>query len=248
MAWITLLLLAAGIVALVFRPDLLRASLFESNSDYRELGIGALPRSVAMSRAVQPYLNRLSREHCDREAILPLADGLKATGHLREAANALVSFVDRCKGPNEYLDPAVEDFLALSDFEKAFQLADRLVREDPSYGRYRYLRALSAEKLGNLQQSLIDHIDALALLGNPANVHSSVFYDLALAYDRLGRHCEAITPIQQWAAYDPARYNPQTRKLIEEFSKKETAVPNTPKSTPFTPRPLRAMSFWHGHR
>lgn len=182
-----------------------------------EIGIGNLPFAVANASGVRSWLERLKRETCDRAAIEPLAAGLKAEGYARQAAEALSSFYDRCNGAPELLDEAVENLMSLSDFKRAYELADTLVKADPAYARYRYLRGSAAEKLGRLEASLVDHVDALNLLGDPANVAGSMFYEIAQAHARLGQYCEAITPIQQWVSYDNVRNTPQTRTIIKEY-------------------------------
>ena len=160
-----------------------------------QLGIDEIPLHVANSPMVRPGLERLKRENCDREAIWPFSEVLKFQGYPRQAGDALASFFSRCKGEPELLDDAVEIFMAISDHKRAHELAEILVKTDPAYARYPYLRGWAAEKLGMFKESLLNHIDALNLLGNPRNVASSVFYEVAQAHARLGQYCEAMTSI-----------------------------------------------------
>ena len=185
-----------------------------------ELGISELPVSIQSSPKIKILLDQLREENCDQGAIFPLADLLKNQGRARQAAEALESFYVRCKGSAELLDNAVELLMTLSDFQKAHELTGTLVRDDPAYARYRYLRGWAAEKLGRLDESLLDHIAALNLLGDPRQVAGSVFYEVARAHARLGQYCEAITPMQQWVSYDLARDTSQTNTIIREFAEK----------------------------
>ena len=188
--------------------------------DFNEIGLSSLPAEATRNQDVQKYLSMLRREVCDQESVPLLAEALKAAGFTRHGGEVLASYYNRCKGDAGLLDPAVEDFLAVSDFKRALQLSDALVAADPASSRYRYLRAISEEKLGMYSQSLIDHIDALNLLGDPRNVAGSEFYEVAQAYARLGRFCEAITPVQQWVSYDSANDSPQTQTIVKEFADK----------------------------
>jgi clan AA aspartic protease (TIGR02281 family) len=183
-----------------------------------QIGINELPLHVANSPMVRPGLERLKRETCDRVAIQPLAEVLKFQGYPRQAGEALASFFIRCKAELELLDNAVETFMAISDHKRAHELAEMLVKKDPAYARYRYLRGWAAEKLGMFKESLLDHIDALNLLGDPRNVASSMFYEVSQAHARLGQYCEAMTPIQQWVSYDNSRDTAQTRTIIQEYA------------------------------
>ena len=43
------------------------------------------------------------------------------------------------------------------------------------------------------------------LLGEPRSVARSPFYNIALMYAALGRYCDAITPIETYVSFDPAK-------------------------------------------
>ena len=167
------------------------------------------------------WLDRLTREACDRLAIRPFGDALKASGYLRESANQLIGFYDRCKGPQEVLDDAAEILLSLSDFIQAKKVAAELVVVDPITARNRYLRARAEEGLSEYRAALADYVDTMSLLGDPSKIAGSVFYDVARAYDKANLSCSAMAVVQQWVRYDEQnRDNPQTRTLIVEYAKK----------------------------
>jgi clan AA aspartic protease (TIGR02281 family) len=195
-------------------PDVLFAPV------YARLKI-ALPTNIARDSSVWLRLDELRREPCDRVSIIELAKALDTWGFRREAADSLYSFVLGCGGPDTALTMSVDLYLKLSDFERAVEVADALVRTDPTSSNARYLRARALDGAGNHGRALDDYATSIELIADKKNLSSNVFVDMSKAYAALGRFCEAMNPIQTWIALDPAnRDTSQAQKLIADYSDK----------------------------
>ena len=180
-----------------------------------------LPTNIARDSSVWLRLDELRREPCDRVSILELAKALDIWGFRREAANALYQFALACGGPDTALTMSADYYLKLSDFEKAAEVADALVRIDPSSANAMYLRARALDGAGNHARALDDYARTIELFANKKNLSSNVFVNMAKAYAALGRFCEAMTPIETWIALDPVnRDTSQAQKLIADYSLK----------------------------
>lgn len=169
-----------------------------------DLGI-ELPVVVATKRSVAAPIEALSRERCDREAALALADGLKQAGYRREGAMALVRFSDNCGGFIDALRRAANLLLDLSDWAAAAAVANKVIAEQPHADNGYYLRALANDKAGKFNEAIDDYLTAIALFGNKDRISSAAYFAASRAYERLGQYCDAIVPIEAWIAVNPLR-------------------------------------------
>ncbi|RXT18140.1 hypothetical protein B5U98_22985 [Bosea sp. Tri-39] len=169
-----------------------------------DLGI-ELPVVLATKRAVAAPIEALSRERCDREAALALADGLKQAGYRREGAEALVRFSDNCGGFVDALRRAANLLLDLSDWTAAAVVANKVIAEQPHSDNGYYLRALANDKAGKFNEAIDDYLTAIALFGNKDRISSAAYFAASRAYEKLGQYCDAIVPIEAWVAVNPLR-------------------------------------------
>jgi aspartyl protease family protein len=108
-----------------------------------------------------------------------------------------------------------------SDFPAALLIIDELVKSDPADPQLRYSRGATYEKLKKFDDALSDYINSVQLLGDPRAVSVNNFYDISRMYAALGRYCDAITPMETYASFDPSnRQTTQTTTLISEFANK----------------------------
>ena len=98
---------------------------------YERLGIAALPTAVETAPDVQRRLDELQRNPCDREAIIPLAEGLMRADLPREGATSILNFSERCGPHPQALDVAYRAFFRLRDWPAALRVADQLVKQEP---------------------------------------------------------------------------------------------------------------------
>jgi clan AA aspartic protease (TIGR02281 family) len=188
---------------------------------YTQLGIEPLPILVEWRPSVQTELDRLRREPCYRDAVVKLANDLLDAGYPREAATGLMSFAKRCGGARQVLPTAYEALQRIGDFQGSLEIAKQLVEIAPENGTFRYWRADAYDQLGDVADALTDYMNSIELVGNLRNVVRDAFYKLAHAYDKLGRPCDAIGPIELYVSLDPAhRRTPQNTKVISDYATK----------------------------
>lgn len=161
---------------------------------------------------LQGQLAQLNREFCDKHAIAQFSQRLERTGHPRSAAVAVERFAKACSVEPELLEAAYQAYFRISDYIGAARVAGELINSDKANPRFRYLRGFANERARNFREAVSDYSSVLNLFPNLSNVHVNEFYNLSRALDGLGRHCDAITPLNTYISYDTA--NRRTQQLI----------------------------------
>jgi aspartyl protease family protein len=181
----------------------------------------SMPEGFTPSATVVRYLDQLFREPCDREAIKPLAEAIESAGYPRESARSLELFAVRCQATAELLEPAYMSYQRLSDYKAAVRVATELIRLDPAYTRWPFLRAQAYEHMKDYRNALNDYVTALQLFTTTSNVAALDFYRVSRMLDAVGKPCEAITPLETYISFDPAnRRTDQLKNIISAFSAK----------------------------
>ncbi len=165
-----------------------------------------LPWGVSASAAVHEPLEQLGREKCDQDAILHLGNALAQAGYRREAAVAQVNFSSQCGGYAPALRGAVNILLKLSDFTTAEAIASNLIKLEPFGDNGYFLRAVARDGSKSLKTAIDDYVTAIELFGDKDGISSISYYNMARDYEKLGQFCDAMLPIEQWIALDPARH------------------------------------------
>jgi len=186
---------------------------------YQQLHI-QLPEKVAHDPQVWMALDQLKREPCDQKSIGDLALLLERLGYRRQAAEAPYNFVKRCGQPVLALHKSIDLLLKLSDYGMALEVADEFMRRAPTNYNAHYLRGVAFEGNGDYQRALVDYADAVELFNDKKNISNRVFLRMANCYAKLGRYCEAASPIMTWVALDPTRRDTsQTQKIIADYER-----------------------------
>lgn len=199
---------------------------------YAKLGV-KLPPEAVRSPDVLARLEELKRKPCDKKVILELGQALEKAGYRREAAEGLANFVKACGGPDEALNRAAAIFLKVPDNAKAIEVADEIVRRAPKSSYAIYVRGTVREAAGETEQALADFASAIELYGrNKKSIPARLYQAMAGAYVKLGRFCEAATPIRIWVSYDPInRDTGATQKTIADYQERGKCVtPAEPQS------------------
>jgi aspartyl protease family protein len=181
-----------------------------------------LPVRLIANEPVKSPLEALSREPCDQQAIEDLGDALEKVGRRREVATAHISFSATCPGHHaQSLRIAVNILLKLSDYTGAASVASHLIELEPFNDNGYYLRALAEDRGGLLKQAIDDYVTAIELFGNKDQISSVAYLGMARDYEKLGRFCDAVLPIETWVAINPARNDTsQTRAIIADYTAK----------------------------
>ena len=183
-----------------------------------EIGI---PMNVAGRDPVRRHLAELSREPCDQQAIADLGKALDAAGYRREAANAHIRFSATCGGHAASLRAAANIFLKLSDYANAVAVATDLIKLEPYNDNGFYLRAVAHNQGGSYQRAIDDYVTAIELFGNKDRIANVSYLGMARSYEKLGRFCDAVLPLQSWISLNPARNDTsQIRVIIDDYMKK----------------------------
>jgi aspartyl protease family protein len=181
-----------------------------------------LPTSLIVNEPVRSPLEALSREPCDQKAIEELGAALDKVGRRREAATAHISFSATC--PGHYapsLRTAINILLTLSDYTQAASVATHLIAIEPFNDNGYYLRAVANDRAGLFKQAVDDYVTAIELFGNKEQISSVAYLGMARDYEKLGRFCDAVLPIESWVAINPARNDTsQTRAIIADYTAK----------------------------
>jgi clan AA aspartic protease (TIGR02281 family) len=180
-----------------------------------------LPASIAERDPVRGPLEELGREPCDQKAIGELGQALDKVGRRREAANAYTSFSATCGHHAPSLRAAVNVLLTLSDYQRAIGVATDLIALEPFNDNGYFLRAVAHDRAGETQHAIDDYVTAIELFGNKKVISSVSYLALARDYEKLGRFCDAIEPIETWVDLNPAANDTsQTRAIIAEYTSK----------------------------
>jgi clan AA aspartic protease (TIGR02281 family) len=169
----------------------------------------------------------LSRERCDQQAIFELASSLKNAGYRRESAKVDVSVSGMCGGYAPSLRRAANTLLELSDYGEAATVASELISLEPLYDNGYYLRALARDRSGSAEKALDDYISTIELVGDKDRIFSMPYFNMARVYERLGRFCDAVLPIETWVSLNPKHDTSQTRAIIANYTAKGRCAAGT---------------------
>jgi len=180
-----------------------------------------IPMNIAGRDPVRRHLAELSREPCDQQAITDLGNALDTAGYRREAANAHIRFSATCGGHAASLRAAVNIFLKLTDYASAVTVATDLIKAEPYNDNGFFLRAVAHNRAGSYPRAIDDYVTAIELFGNKDRISSVGYLGIARSYEKLGRFCDAVLPLQSWISLNPARNDTsQVRVIIDDYMKK----------------------------
>jgi clan AA aspartic protease (TIGR02281 family) len=175
------------------------------------------PNSEAFGKAINRALSALAREPCDRRAVMTAENELKRGGFVRDSAKLLLGYARTCPDSNRALAEAAEIYFMLGDLPPAHEAIERAIRADPGWASAHVLLAKILQRLRRSEEALDAYAAGIRLIGDLKAVPAEIFTSMSGLYAALGRHCEAMTPIQTYIAADPGeRDTPVLRYLIAE--------------------------------
>jgi clan AA aspartic protease (TIGR02281 family) len=188
---------------------------------YEQYKMDPPPNSEAFGKASERALSTLAREPCDRSAVAAAENALKRDGFPRDAAKLLLGYADACPDAVQARAEAAEIFYALGDYPPALEAIERAIRADPGWVRAHILRARILSGLHRTEEALDAYAMGVRLIGDLKAAPSDIFIHMSGLYGSLGRHCEAMSPLQTYIAADPGeRDTPVLRFLIAEEARK----------------------------
>src|SRR5262249_37015978 len=119
------------------------------------------------------------------------------------------------------LRAAVNILLKLSDYANSATVATDLIKLEPYNDNGFFLRAVAHDRAGSYQRAIDDYVTAIELFGNKDRIASVSYLGIARSYEKLGRFCDAVVPLQSWISLNPARNDTsQVRVIIDDYMKK----------------------------
>ena len=176
----------------------------------------ALQGAVAEKQAderIDKLRASLTQEPCDRSTIVELGEGLMRVGEPREALERSRTFFGRCGAYPRLLWVTYSANERLGKWPDAIDDATKLIESDPGSKDYWCWRGLIEEHHGVPEEAARDYRQAIAI--EPAL--SGIPINLADLYERLGRPCDAIEPLEQLVHYHPSS-SMQLHARIERLS------------------------------
>lgn len=142
---------------------------------------------------------RLEVEPCDRTAILELAETMVRAGDYRGALSYTEGWLEACGDWSRLRWVRYSAFKYRGDREAAIREATRLIEEDPDDKDFRWWRGIVYEDAKEYEKAAADYEKALEI--QPAL--SNIPFNLSSVYERMGKSCDAIRPIEQFLIYHP---------------------------------------------
>jgi aspartyl protease family protein len=102
-----------------------------------------------------------------------------------------------------------------------------LINLEPLYDNGYYLRALARDGDGLAEKAVDDYVTAIELFGDKDRIFSTSYFNMARLYEKLGRFCDAVLPIQAWVSLNPKHDTSQTRTIIANYMTKGRCATET---------------------
>ena len=183
-------------------------------------------------RKLAPILQKYTADYCDPRSKIALLKQVSAAGFVRLAAQLANDHYERCAKYPEFLVLGYSYNEQLGEYSKALEIINRLIEWDPANANFRFDRGKLYEDTKRFEKALMDYISTLDLLGRPEEVAARQFYYIATMYEKLGRFCEAATPLETYISYDfVKRKDPQIDRLISEYRSKGNCKQSTSSDT-----------------
>jgi len=153
--------------------------------------------------------SELAREPCDRQRAYKLIDGLY---HAREPRLTLLraeAFVRQCGDFTELLPLTYAAHRDLSEWDPAIADVSKLIELQPHEKDYRWWRGQLYEHKGQLERAARDYDQSIVVEPKITNIP----FNLANVYERLGRPCDGIFPLTQFAYFYPGAADLANKRL-----------------------------------
>jgi aspartyl protease family protein len=157
----------------------------------------------AATADVRRLSGELQKEPCDRRKIVELSEIMLRAGDGRGTLRRADAFFLKCGDHPRLRWVTYEAHKRLGEWDQAAAEATKLIDDNPYDADFRGWRGLAYEQKGDLEHAAADFQQALALKPQLSDVP----VNLAGVYERLGRPCDAILPLEQAIFYHPEARN-----------------------------------------
>ncbi len=148
---------------------------------------------------VRQLAAQLQKEPCDRRKILMLTELMLSAGDARGALKWADGFLQRCGDYPRLRWITMESHKQLSEWDQAAAEATRLIDGSPYESDFHSWRGLIYEQKGDWGRAVGDFRQAIALRPRLSDIP----FNLADAYEHMGKPCDAVFPLEQVLYYYP---------------------------------------------
>jgi clan AA aspartic protease (TIGR02281 family) len=151
----------------------------------------------------------LRREPCDRQRAYKLVDGLYHGHEPRLALLRADAFLQKCGEFTELLPLTYAAHRDLSEWDPAIADVSKLIERSPHDKDYRWWRGQAYEQKGQLDLAVRDYDQSIVIEPKITNIP----FNLANVYERLGRPCDGVFPLTQFAYFHPEAGDAANKRL-----------------------------------
>ena len=153
-------------------------------------------------------------EPCDRTRIIKEGEAWNRAGEYRKAIEKSEAFFARCGEYPRLLWVTYTSHKYLSEFDNAAAAATKLIESDPDDKDYWWWRGIAYEGTQDWAKAAADYEQALKVQPKLKNIP----FNLARAYERQGKPCEALAAIQRYLKqYPQSATEPEVKHRVERL-------------------------------
>ncbi len=148
-------------------------------------------------------------ESCDRVKVLKQCNDMIISDKSRSCLILSDEFFEKCGDYDQlhrYRNTAAR---RLSEWTIALESANKLIDAYPNNADLRWMRGGTYEEMGDLRLAVNDYEQSLALM--PRAIQTP--FQLANLYQRLGKPCSGVSPLEQYSYYHPEQSENANRLL-----------------------------------
>lgn len=158
--------------------------------------------------------SQLEQEPCDRTKIVTLGETLTRAGDYRGAIRRSDEFFAACGEHHRLLWVTYNAKKRLGEWDEAIEDATKLIESDPSDKDYWWWRGICHEERGRLVEAAADYEKSLE--AEPRL--TSIPFNLATIYERLGRQCDAAKVVERYLVHHPeSADNPSVKQRLQRL-------------------------------
>lgn len=164
---------------------------------------------------------QLQTEPCSRPRALELVESLYRSGDYRKSLQVADRFFANCGEYSRLRWLTFADYFHLGEYDKSISEVTKLIDAEPSNENFWAWRGIVYEERGNLEKALEDFQRALSIRPDLADIPQNI----ANVYERMGRYCDAIFPLEQILYFNSSERNNKRIKyrLVSLYQRPECA-------------------------
>ncbi len=160
------------------------------------------PQLSERAQKIKTLEAKLQESPCDKGVILQLTDQLLYEARNKEVLERASAFRSRCQGFETLLWKTFEAHKRLSQNKEALADVSALIERRPTDQDYWVWRGLLHESMGSMELAANDFRQALSIEPRLTQIP----FNLTNIYEHLGRPCESIFYMEQYATHNPSAW------------------------------------------